>query len=682
MQKPKGYDSTKALSPGEWYDLDDLKKHLVEELTPSKGGFYVCPLCGSGTGNHKTGALKVYGDEKDYWKCHKCGRSGDIVDLVCFRDNVDSSAATKQLIEKYKPHTASKEDSARKDFQPSTGSEKQEKAPAVSFAGQIAAWHSALAGSAGAAYLRRRGISEETMDRFQLGFATDRNGRPAVVFPYNRQGTFYSMRAIRDDLPQIEKHDMPSSSVAGKEPLFNAAALHQNQPCFVVESQLCAISIMQEGGSAVALCGIGKWKRVIDEKPSAFLILSLDNDEPGITAQANLAEALREKDIPFLEYNVAGDCKDPNELLQKDTEALRGGVAAAIGIAQDIMAKAAEEEQAERGKRTGPGMMDAFLEEVQTHKYEPIPTGIRDIDSALQGGFMRQQLISLGAAPGAGKTALAQWIFEGLAVAGYSCIFLNLEMSRNQILARSISRYAARNGFKITNVKALRGYSWTEDERAAVMEAAEEYKRTVAPFMIYNPDDISADLDGILEYIESEASLAESEGKPAPFVVLDYLQIIQGRKGEDPVELIKRAIISLKKYAVDHNTVVFLIMAHNRESNRTGTITLESGRDTSAIEYSGDTQIGLTFTKCLKTRIPGTNPPQYTKPKNPDELEEDERKEITLKIVKGRFGGTGRRVDLMFDGETMTYTQTYKEFEAVQMKTPFETDDEGWETIS
>jgi hypothetical protein len=120
-------------------------------------------------------------------------------------------------------------------------------------------------------------------------------------------------------------------------------------------------------------------------------------------------------------------------------------------------------------------------------------------------------------------------------------------------------------------------------------------------------------------------------------------------------------------------------MAHNRQSNESGTVTMESGRDTSAIEYSGDTQIGLTFTRCLKGWT-DENGIKHDKGKKPDELTEQERREITLKIVKSRFGGAGRTVDLRFNGETMTYTQTFKDFAQVDVKTPF--DEEGWETVT
>jgi len=178
-----------------------------------------------------------------------------------------------------------------------------------------------------------------------------------------------------------------------------------------------------------------------------------------------------------------------------------------------------------------------------------------------------------------------------------------------------------------------------------------EYQNKIAPRLIYNPDSVVADLDSILTYIEAEARRAEKADLPAPFVVLDYLQYVTGGQREDTASLMKRAVSSLKSYAVKHNTLVFAIIAHQRASNRTGTITMESGRDTSALEYSADLQLGLTFTQCLEKGV------------SPDELTPEERRLITLKVVKGRFGGFGRKVNLFFDGETMTYHQIAKERE-------------------
>lgn len=91
---------------------------------------------------------------------------------------------------------------------------------------------------------------------------------------------------------------------------------------------------------------------------------------------------------------------------------------------------------------------------------------------------------------------------------------------------------------------------------------------------------------------------------------------------------------------------------------------MESGRDTSALEYSADLQLALTFTLCLKR--------EGQKPKAPEDLTPEEKRQVTLKITKGRFGGAGTDVDLLFNGETMTYSQTIKEFMELHEPTPFD----------
>jgi len=98
---------------------------------------------------------------------------------------------------------------------------------------------------------------------------------------------------------------------------------------------------------------------------------------------------------------------------------------------------------------------------------------------------------------------------------------------------------------------------------------------------------------------------------------------------------------------------VFIIIAHNRESNKSGTVTMDAGRDTSALEYSADLQLALSFTLCKDE--------DGKKAKSPNQLTDDEKRFVTLTVTKGRFGGGGKTVDLYFNGETMTYTQTAPE---------------------
>lgn len=643
-------------------------------LEKSKGGLYVCPICGSGTHAKKTGALSI----------RKADNRVTCFGKQCFGDKgQDTLGALRQLMAGKTEReifaycgyqmSGSASPSAAVDSenqQKSTKSRNSE--PAQTFKDEIDRYAAALAGSEGESYLLGRGLTLDTMQRFELGYDAQRH---CVTIPYNPQGSYYGRRSTLPDTGR------PHDNLKGVTmPLFNAAALYTGDVCFIVESPLCAISIAQAGGAAVAISGTGGKTRLIDQlkkKPTAAaLVLCLDNDDAGRRATAEIGAALDEinaycvngtaaimgeaQDAQDAEYR-----KDPNEVLQRSgADALRQAVEETAAETRRQHNMTAQEAEAERQQRTGAGMVDAFLQAIQTRKYEPMPTGITDIDRALDGGFMRQWLVLLGAAPGAGKTALAQWIFEGMAKRGTSCVYLNLEMSREQILARSFARLAASRGHKIRTNVILQGYRWTDEQRAAITDAAGEYRDTIAPRMIYNPDGVTANLDSILSYIEAEAQRAEKAEMPAPCVVLDYLQIISGEPREDAASVIKRAVSGLKEYAVKHNTLVFVIIAHNRASNSTGAVSMESGRDTSALEYSADLQLALTFTRCLKR--------DGQKSKNPDELTEEERKEITLRIVKGRFGGMGREVDLHFNGETMTYTQMAKNFIEVDEPTPFD----------
>lgn len=684
-------------------DLRALKSCLtdyVNSITTHSGKLYNCPLCPSGTGKNHTGAFSIYANG-ERCKCFACGfgdpdagdTAKDIFDLCAAYEGVSLPEATKIIIDRYGSPATARRTTAEEDFADAVPApmaanaapDQMPEQPRKDYSEYLTRCAEAMPGSPAESYLRDRGFTDETIKRFRLGYDAacynKQLGRkvPSITIPYGikagGQMTYYATRAINE-----KAYDKPKTIEAGSEPLFNATALYAGDVVFVVESQLCAISIEQAGGKAIAVGGKGASKLTdqLKRKPSAAaLVLCLDADEAGRKAAAAMDKTLEELGIFHVDGSAAimGEsdpgsadyCKDPNEVLQRrGVEALAEAVKETVDgtiYARDFQAQFEEEE---RQKRTGAGMVDSFLADIQTERYKPLPTGITDIDRALSGGLFRQTLVVLGAAPGAGKTALCQWILEGMAKNGTNCLYLNLEMSREQILARSFSRIAARQGFKINASAVMKGYQWTAEQRAAVMAAAEEYKRDIAPRMIYNAEGVTSDLDTILDYIEAEAQRAEKAGLKAPIVCLDYAQLITGKPGEDAAAVLKRAVSALKGFAIRHETIVITIIAHNRASNSTGAVSMESGRDTSAIEYSADLQLALAFTDCIK------KPGSKEKAKTPDELTPDDMKRVTLRIVKGRFGGRGVDVDLHFDGETMTYTQTAREFTEYKGATPFD----------
>lgn len=313
----------------------------------------------------------------------------------------------------------------------------------------------------------------------------------------------------------------------------------------------------------------------------------------------------------------------------------------------------------------GASLFDAFFGKIQTEKYRPIATGISDLDRLLGGGIMRQGLIMLGAAPGMGKTTLAQQIFETMAKNGTEVLYFNLEMSREQLLARSISREISNDGATLTAAQILRGYEWSDLQRRMIEKAAAKYRKDIAPNMIYNPGgdggNIIPTIPAIMGALHGAGDRAKAEGKQSPVAVVDYLQLIQSEGREDQGETIKKAVAAFKQFAIDYETFVFVIMANNRMSNATGHATMESGRDTSAIEYSADIMLQMTYAVCKKYYAKKLlDFKEAVKPNAIDDLNPQKKKKarshILLTVAKNRMNEPGGQLLLHFDGAVSKFT--------------------------
>lgn len=324
--------------------------------------------------------------------------------------------------------------------------------------------------------------------------------------------------------------------------------------------------------------------------------------------------------------------------------------------------------------RSGSEDLSNFVIQVSAHRdFEPIRTGITAIDKAIGGGLMRKTLVMLGSAPGMGKTALAQWICENMAREGHKVLYLNLEMDRAQLLARSISRIAyKRLGADLSALDILRAYSFTDEQEKLFDDAVGIYRREIADNFIYNPDNVTNHIDSILDYMNESMRFGQYDDK-APIICIDYLQLIDSGE-RDSVEGMKKVIYELKTFAKNNNTVVIVIMANNRSSNRAGVAELESGRDTSAIEYSGDLIFGMTYTAIDDKRKyqDGTdkngNPRMYEydidtirrlKKEAFDNGEDvpEVCKELSLKVLKNRFVDSERTARLVFDGRHASFSE-------------------------
>lgn len=338
---------------------------------------------------------------------------------------------------------------------------------------------------------------------------------------------------------------------------------------------------------------------------------------------------------------------------------------------------------AERVK-TSTELFDMFLDKIQTETYKPLKTGMQSFDALLGGGILRQSLVILSAAPGTGKTTLAQQIFETMAATGANVVFLNLEMSREQLLARSISRIISKNGHTMTAAQVLKGYEWTDIQRSYVMEAADEYRRKIAPHFMYNPVGAGVTYKSIGEKLTEYGDKMRNAGRTAPIVVLDYLHLVQSDGREDAQETIKNTVKMLKDYAVNYDSFVFAISATNRTSNSSGKISLESSRDSSSVEYTADYLLSLNYKALALNETDPDTSRKYDAgdPLHMEVLQQQKPRKMLVQVLKNRMNAAGGKLQLAFNTENSTfipidstkYTDSYgRTFENVtgKVKNPF-----------
>lgn len=285
-----------------------------------------------------------------------------------------------------------------------------------------------------------------------------------------------------------------------------------------------------------------------------------------------------------------------------------------------------------------------FISIIQTEAYKPYKTELTFFDDLLGGGVIRQSLVQVLAAPSAGKTTLCQQIAEEMASHDKKVLYFNFEMSNEQMLAKAISYRLAKksDGAKkpISATDILQGYNWDNYKRERIINELSEYKQTAAQYITYT--NALTDIDNIKDLLQEIGDRAAQRGMQAPAVFVDYLHLITGAGYGDNQEIIKNAVKCFKDYAIKYKTVVFLIVAVNRDSMKNGQISLYSGRDSSAIEYSGDYVLSLNYEEIDNGNIKADNEAELAK------IKQGSWRKMILRVLKHRLGVPGLECKLWF----------------------------------
>lgn len=299
--------------------IEKIKSKISIEMVLEKYGYEInknsmsiCPIH-----QDTNPSLKIF--EDGHFHCYGCGAKGDVIDLVAQIEKKPVKTVIHQLAN----------DCDNYNFLPTTDKivvdkiKKPRLMPTFENLSHIRDYinrcHKEVIFTD---FFKKRGFTNETIERFKVGYDKELK---QVVFPYNSKFTYFQRRSINGKIFYKVKSD-----IAGSEPLYNQAILKKDCPIFVVESPMCAMSIEQCGGNALALCGVPNYEKVIKwlstNHFAGELLLSLDNDNAGIKATKDFAQKLNELNVPYQIVNIADNCKDPNELLIKNAIKLKTNI--------------------------------------------------------------------------------------------------------------------------------------------------------------------------------------------------------------------------------------------------------------------------------------------------------------------------------------------------------------------
>ena len=585
--------------------MNYMRNHATEILKPDKHGKgFICPICGSGKGegrkNAGTGITTKDGVHFTCWT--GCFTSSDIIDIIGLQCGLNENDHVRKFEEALR--TFGIEIDTPTDYRSVRETPKEK--PNFFLKGEKnyqEFFRQANLNLGRTDY--HRGISFETLNRFQVGYVEQWHVSekapfsPRLIIPTYEEG--YLARDTRTDLTEQQK---PYAKIRqGHAVIYNGSALYEaDAPIFVVEGELDCLSLIDVGGNAVALgstVNVKKFLSLIEQKsPKQPLIISLDNDEAGQRAAEELAEGLKELGFFSYRQNFPKQYKDANEFLMNDREGFKLWIAQVLNFVAEQVASKFEAELESYKRDAVSYSLDDFVSIIrESREGKAVPTGFNDLDEMLDGGLY-PGLYVLGAISSLGKTTLALQIADQVAQSGHGVLIFSLEMSRNELIAKTLSRLtfikdAEMNGTS-QNAKTTRGilkgkfYGFEND---VFMSALEEYG-------IYGKNiHINEGIGniGVSEIVEKVREYMNFNNGQPPVVIIDYLQILApfDIRATDKQNTDK-AVLELKRLSRDCQVPVIAISSFNRE-NYFQPVGMASFKESGAIEYSSDVLIGLQY---------------------------------------------------------------------------------------
>ena len=582
-----------------------IREHAKDYFQHDKSGKgYICPICGSGTGTNGTGITENF-KSLGHFTCWggDCFRNADIFEIIGkqfalsdFNEIFNKACELFGVTVEYAVAQSS-EKNVGNFSQPVDARNFSELFKIASENLSQTDYH--------------RGISLKTLKKFHVGFLPDWKASPTaptsprLIIPVWSGG--YLARDTRPNL--TEQQEKYSKMRVGKTQLFNLSALKQTlKPVFIVEGEIDALSIIDAGGQALALCSIANVGKLIEavkkESPKVPLIIQLDNDVRGQQAEKKLIEALKElKFFSYRHYSLPEVYKDANDFLMADRAKFIEWINHVenfdfVALSKENLENITVAEREDFEHESVIYCLEKFMQTVEKNKLGGgISTGFETLDEFLDGGFY-PGLYVLGANSSLGKTTFILQIADSIAKSGRGVLIFSLEMATNELIAKTLSRMSL--------IKSIEEYQTTDYAKTT---------RSVLLGCYVNDTDTRIMAEALRDYSEFGQNIHITEGigdvgvsrvkekveefkkfkNEVPFVVIDYLQILApySLKMTDK-QNVDRNITELKRLSRDFNITILGISSFNRE-NYSAPVSMASFKESGAIEYSSDVLIGLQY---------------------------------------------------------------------------------------
>ena len=437
-----------------------LKQNILAHSTQfflrdKKNKGYICPICGSGSGKNGTGITTKDGIHFTCWV--GCFTNKDIFDIIGLQYALSSFGEKKQKTVELFGQSQITDTKEQKSILP-----QDNETDYTDFFLQA---HQHISETT-----YHRGISTDTLNRFNIGYIADwkhpkapkMKSSPRLIIPtgkysylarYAEKGDYINYRGI-----------VENKSKVGHTQIFNAQALQNaDQPIFVVEGEIDALSIIDVGGESIGLGSISNTKKLIslleESKPVQPLIISMDNDRDSKTKERvfqigqHLCNDIKRLGINCCIRMITDKYKDVNEFFMTDKENFSLTVNSIISQVETSFSETRETEQDILQYKSALYAVRKLRQKIKDSKQEFFPTGFESLDKILDGGLYLG-LYCIGAVSALGKTTFCLQMAENIAQAGHDVLIFSLETSEDELIAKGISR--------LTCIFSLQEYGNTE----------------------------------------------------------------------------------------------------------------------------------------------------------------------------------------------------------------------------